>query len=217
MSKIKAVLFDYDGTLMDTNNIILESWQHTFRAIKGQEHPEKELYATFGEPLSYTMERFFPGEDVDRCVEIYRNYQLDHYQKLIEMFPGMVELVKDLKDRGYLTGVVTSRLPSTTFQGLDKYGLTPYFDAVVTCADTDKHKPDPEPALLCLEKLGVQPSEAVMIGDTTYDILCGKRAGVKSGLVGWSVAYTEELLQGETKPDFIMNTAEELYRELEAG
>lgn len=211
MGQIKAVLFDYDGTLMDTNRIILESWQHTFRTVRGKEHPEEELYKTFGEPLHDTMEKFFHGEDVERCIDIYRDYQVSFYREKIEMFPGMEELVKELKRRGYLTAVVTSRLPETTRQGLEKYGLTPYFDVVITCADTTKHKPDPEPVFICTKKLEIAPCEALMVGDTTFDILCGKRAGTKTVLAGWSVAYTQEQrIDSETKPDHIIERAEDL-------
>lgn len=215
MSEIKAVMFDYDGTLMDTNHIIIESWQHTFREIKGTEHPVEELYATFGEILHDTMARFFPDEDVARCVEIYRDYQLNCYRELIEMFPGMAEVVKELKHQGYLTGIVTSRLPGTTYQGIEKYGLSPYFDVVVTCADTDKHKPDPAPALLAIERFGVGPEESLMVGDTTYDILCGKRAGAKTAMVSWSAACQAETVTGEAEPDFIVKEAGDILRIVE--
>ncbi|WP_130861348.1 HAD-IA family hydrolase [Bacilliculturomica massiliensis] len=211
MKNIKAVLFDYDGTLMDTNNIIIESWQHTFRTVKGVEKPEAELYCTFGEILHDTMERFFPDEDVEKCVDIYRSYQVDCYEKLIELFPGMQETVRQLKKRGVKTAIVTSRLLRTTMQGVDKYGLADCFDTIVTCDDTEKHKPDPDPALLAIRRLGIQPEEALMVGDTVYDIVCGNRAGAKTALVSWSAACGEaRALCGEEKPDFIIDRAEEL-------
>ena len=213
MGQIKAVLFDYDGTLMDTNDIILESWQHTFRRLTGEECPEEKLYPTFGEPLRDTMKAFFPEEDTDACVAIYREYQSDFYHKEIRMFPGMKELIFELKQKGYLTALVTSRAPGSTAEGLKKYGLTDAFDAVVTCGDTDKHKPDPEPIFICTRKLCIEPREAMMVGDTTFDILCGKRAGTKTVLAGWSVAYTEEQkIAEETKPDYIIQKAADLLQ-----
>lgn len=218
MSKIKAVLFDYDGTLMDTNNIIVESWQHTFRQIEGKEHPVEEIYATFGEILHETMARFFPNENTERCVEIYRDFQVDCYEKMIEMFPGMAELVRRLKEKNFKTAIVTSRLPHTTMQGVNKYGLAPYFDTVVTCADTDKHKPDPEPALLAIQRLGIEPEEALMVGDTVYDIACGNRAGAKTVLVSWSAACNAEK-SGEhsedERPDFVAHSAEDILKAVE--
>lgn len=208
MKKVKAVMFDYDGTLMDTNEIIIESWNHTFRRMNKALRPVEELYATFGEPLYDTMKSFFPQEDTEACIHIYRSYQEDCYEKLILLFPGMEQLVRDLRQQGYLTAVVTSRLPATTMQGLEKYGLTDCFDAIVTCADTDKHKPDPEPVLVCARKLGIEASEAVMVGDTTFDLICGNRAGAKTVLVSWSAACGGGEPQGEAKPDFVADSAE---------
>ena len=213
MGKIKAVLFDYDGTLMDTNNIILESWQHTFRQIEGRERPEAEIYATFGEILHDTMKSFFPGRDTEECVRIYREYQEKCYKKLIEMFPGTKELVEELKKEGFLLALVTSRLPKSTAVGLEKYGLAELFDVVITCEDTDKHKPDPTPALLAIGRLGVSPDECLMVGDTVYDMQCGKRAGAQTVLVDWSFALSRERrkdLAGDARPDFIAGTAADI-------
>lgn len=215
MGKIKAILFDYDGTLMDTNHIILESWQHTFRQIEGKEHSEDEIYATFGEILHDTMEKFFPDRDTEECIKIYRGYQEKCYKRMIEMFPGTKELIQALKERGFLLALVTSRLPETTMEGLEKWGLTDSFDAVVTCADTDKHKPDPMPALIAISRLGVKPEECLMVGDTVYDMQCGKRAGARTILVGWSFVLGEKRrgeLAGDAKPDFIAEQASDILR-----
>ena len=208
---IKAVLFDFDGTIFDTNKLIIESWQQVFRVMTGSETDEAKLKATFGEPLLITMERWFPGES-ERLVDIYRNHQKDIYFKMIELYPGMAELIKKLKALGYMNAVVTSRLTSSTINTLDKFDLTKYFDVIVTCDDTDKHKPDPEPALVALEKLGIKADEAIMIGDSHFDVLCAQNAGVKAVLVGWSEAASVTLNGGEInyKPDYIIEKAEDL-------
>lgn len=211
MSKIKAVLFDFDGTIFDTNKLIIASWQEVFRVKKGEKADETMIKATFGEPLLITMERFFPGE-AEECVEIYRNYQKDIYFEQIEIYPGMSELIKKLKTERFKTAVVTSRLTSSTVDTLRKFDLIQYFDAVITCDDTDKHKPDPAPALLALNKLEVSSDEAVMIGDSHFDVLCAQNAGVKAVLVGWSEAasVTSGSAEFDYKPDFVINTPSEL-------
>ncbi|MBQ9973004.1 MAG: HAD-IA family hydrolase [Firmicutes bacterium] len=208
---IKAVLFDFDGTIFDTNKLIIESWQEVFRTMTGKEGDVDKIKATFGEPLLITMERWFPGES-ERLVKIYREYQKDIYFKMIEAYPGMPELIKKLKALGYMNAVVTSRLTSSTINTLDKFDLTKYFDVIVTCDDTDKHKPDPEPALVALRKLGISADEAVMIGDSHFDVLCAQNAGVKAVLVGWSEAAAVTLGGGEIdyKPDYIIEKAEDL-------
>jgi len=215
MAKINTVLFDFDGTIMDTNNLILESWQHTFRTVEGKERAAEDILETFGEPLNITMGKLLPQVAVEEGVKIYRSYHHDRFTELIEVFPGIPELLAELKQRGYKTGVVTSRLRNTTELGLKTYDMEQYFDTVVTCDDTDKHKPDPEPVNIALERLGAKPEEAIMVGDSMFDILCAKNAGVTSAMVGWALAISDEDKTGENQPDYILEKAEDLLTILE--
>ncbi|NCB42436.1 MAG: HAD family hydrolase [Clostridia bacterium] len=208
--KFKAVLFDFDGTIMNTNDIIIQSWQHTFKAIEGKERPIEEITPSFGEPLFVTMEKFFPGENTEAMVSTYRDYQRKVYTDQIDMFPGIAEVIKTLKKNGYMVAIVTSRLWESTTQGLYKFDIAHMFDAVVSAEDTTVHKPDPAPCLICLEKLGVKPEEAIFVGDSKFDVLCAKNAGVKSVLVGWSICVTEEQKDGLYKPDYFIEKPEEL-------
>lgn len=210
MSKIDTVLFDFDGTVMNTNDVIINSWQHTFRTLENREEDEAKIIATFGEPLQVTMEKLFPNVPVEESIQVYRSYHYDNFGELISLFPGMKELIAELKKRGYKLGMVTSRLRRTTEQGMEKYGIMEYFDTVVTADDTDKHKPDPEPINIALEKLGSVPEKSIMLGDTMFDILCAKNAGVKSVLVSWAMAVTEEDKNGPNRPDYIIDKAEDL-------
>jgi len=215
MAKINTVLFDFDGTIMDTNTVILQSWQHTFRTVEGRERPVEEIIGTFGEPLSVTMEKVLPQIPVDEGIQIYRSYHYDHFTELIEVFPGMLDLLEELKKRGYKTAIVTSRLRHTTEIGLQKYDMKRYFNAIVTCDDTDRHKPDPEPVNIALERLGSKPEEAIMVGDSMFDIICSRKAGVKAALVSWALAVNDEDKYGENAPDYILEKAEDLIRILE--
>ena len=123
MTKIDTVLFDFDGTIMNTNKVIINSWQHTFKIIEGKEGSEEEILKTFGEPLEITMARFFPEMPVQEAVRIYRSYHYDNFESMIELFSGMRELLTELKDRDFKTGIVTSRLRNTTEQGLEKFDI----------------------------------------------------------------------------------------------
>jgi len=210
MEKINTVLFDFDGTLMDTNEVILGSWQHTFKAFEGRERPAGEILKTFGEPLTTTIVKLLPNVNVEEAVDIYRSFQRDKFGKMIRLFPGMPELLAALQSQGYKLGIVTSRLTGTTMQGLEKYDIKKHFDAVVTFDDTKKHKPDPDPVFCALEKLGSTAEEAIMLGDSKFDVLCARNAGVKSVLVGWSLAASEEDRTGENAPDYIIESADEL-------
>ena len=209
MSKIKAVLFDFDGTIMDTNAIILGSWKHTFNTVLGRDPVQEEIVKTFGEPLEITMGKLFPDRDTHEMVETYRSYQRHIYQQDITMFPGMKEAVTELKARGYKVAIVTSRLWESTQQGLYKFDITDMIDAVVSAEDTTIHKPDPTPCLLCLEKLGIGPEEALMVGDSKFDILCARNAGVESCLVSWTISVSEELRK-ELAPEYYITEASQL-------
>ena len=212
MSSIDTVLFDFDGTVMNTNDVILRSWQHTFRTLENREEDTEVLLKTFGEPLETTMKKFFPDVPTEEAIKVYRSFHYDNFGDLISVFPGMDELIAEVYRRGYKLGLVTSRLYNTTMQGLEKFDLKKYFDVVVTANDTTKHKPDPEPVNITLEKLGSKPESSIMLGDTLFDILCAQNAGVKSVLVAWSLALkgkTKEEL-GDAAPDYILEKPEEL-------
>ncbi len=205
-----TVLFDFDGTLMDTTDVIVGSWQHTFVTLTGKEGDLKKIYRTFGEILRDSMVKMFPDNDPDEAVEIYRSYHRDNFGERIKVFPGMRGLLAKLKSQGIRTALVTSRAYVTALEGLESYELLDYFDVLVTCDDTDRHKPDPEPVNIALDKLGSKPENALMIGDSMYDIMCARNAGVRSVLVGWQLAVTPEEINGENGPDYTVETAEEI-------
>lgn len=211
MNKINTILFDFDGTVMDTNELILCSWQHTFKTITGKEGNVDLINKTLGETLAKSMRDFFPEFPLEEGIEIYRGYQTGDFADIISPFPGMIELIKGLKAKGYKTAVVTSRLRRTTMEGLEKYGLDKIFDAIVTMEDCSKHKPDPEPALIALEKLDSKREETMMIGDSKYDIGCANNAGVTSVLVGWTVAIYDKDKEDLFRPDYTIEKAEDVF------
>ena len=209
--KKNTILFDFDGTIMDTNGLIINSWQHTFRTIEGSERPEREIIATLGEPLALSMKNLLPNVSIEYAIELYRNYQHGNFSDEISVYQGMVNDIKNLNHMGYKMGIVTSRMTNTTIQGLDKFGLTECFEAIVTCDHTTKHKPDPEPVYIALDKLSSKPYESLMIGDTKFDILCAKNAGVDSVLVDWAFALPESERIGDVLPKYVIKSADDIF------
>ncbi|MDD2215553.1 MAG: HAD-IA family hydrolase [Eubacteriales bacterium] len=216
MKNIRTILFDFDGTIMNTNDLIIQSWQHTFRTVEGKERPVGDIVRTFGEPLWITMEKQLPQLTPDEGITIYRSYLRQHLADMIYPFPGMVELIKKLKEQKYLTGLVTSRTKDTTYECMNRFDIASYFDCIVSCDDTDKHKPDPEPLFIALEKLSAKPQESIMVGDSMFDILCAKNAGVQSILVGWQMTLSREEINGPEGPDFTIEKPEDLLDMLTA-
>ena len=186
------VVFDFDGTVLNTNEIIIDSWQAVFRRYTGSEGDEKVIFSSFGEPLYATMRKFFPDEDVEEAVRTYREYQVANYSGKVHLFPGLEELVRDLRDRGYSTSVVTSRTKVSTEAYMEQFGIRDLFDVIITCDDVQEHKPDPAPLNKALELLGALPEEAIMLGDSKYDIGCANNAGVDSVLVTWGHEADQE-------------------------
>lgn len=217
MKKINTILFDFDGTIMDTNEVILNSWDHVFNMILGHDADREEMLVHFGEPLELSMKNFFgaEGDTVKEYVDIYRSYQQDNFIDDIHLFEGVPEMLEILKNSGYTVALVTSRQKGTTMQCVEKFDLGRYFDMIITANDCSKHKPDPQPINITLEKLGKQPGEAVMLGDTYMDLGCAKNAGVTSILAGWSMALPPEKATGEAAPDYVLKSADKMLELLD--
>ena len=211
---IDTVLFDFDGTIMDTNDVIIGSWQHVYKTLRGKEGDLTYILATFGEPLEYSMETSFPEVSKEESVKIYRDWQKDHFLDMIHLFPGVEEMLAEVKARGYRTGIATSRLSESLHRALSHFDLYKYFDAIVAVEDIEEAKPAPDTIYKVLDKLNAHPENAIMVGDSRLDILCARNAGVPSILVGWSATLAgktkEDFAPGEA-PDFIIQKPEELF------
>ena len=206
---INTILFDFDGTVINTNDVVTDAWQHTYKHYLGHEMPVEHIEKTFGEPLLLSMEREFPGVPAIESATIYRNRQAEMAEKLVRLFPNIVEMLQAVKEAGYKTCVVTSRTRETTLYYMNQFGITEYFDELVSCDDTTIHKPNPEPALLGLEKVDAKAEEAVMVGDSPYDMLCANNAGVKTVLVEWRAKGNDDKLK-ECHVDYVIENPMDL-------
>lgn len=211
---INTVLFDFDGTLINTNDVIVAAWQHTYRKYLGHEMPLEHITRCFGEPLLLTMAREFPAVPPEESAEVYRTHQREMADELVRLFPQTEEMLRSVRDAGYKIGVVTSRTADSTKFYMDKFGIAGYFDAIVSCDDTDKHKPDPEPVLLGLAKLNASREEAIMVGDSFFDIRCANNAGVSTVLVDWRITGSDDKL-ADCRVDYRLAEPLDMIRVLE--
>ena len=215
IKKYKAFLFDYDGTLIDTNQRIVDSWDHMFFKHFGQHITGDEVKWTFGIVLRDAIEeeirrRGITGCDIDELVASYREYQIPKCPTPAPPFEGIAEALRGLKERGAKLCIVTSRGYATCVAGLEEYGILDCFDAFVAAETTDIHKPLPEPALIGCSMLGVEPREALMIGDSLFDLHCGCSAGCDTGFVTWSFATPLETAVKEGAPTYIIDHPSDL-------
>lgn len=204
---IKAVLFDLDGTLINTNELIIESFQHAFREHFKKEISREEVILTFGEPLRGAMLKY-DENNVDEMLSIFRKHNESRHDELAEEYDGVYDGIIKLKEMGIKIALVTSKRKKMTERGLRLVRIYDLMDAVVTPEDTDKHKPFGEPAVKACEILGIVPSQAIMVGDSHNDILCGKDAGTLTCLVSYTALPLEKMMS--YGPDFIIDNVMEL-------
>ncbi|HSP48350.1 MAG TPA: pyrophosphatase PpaX [Clostridiaceae bacterium] len=211
---VKAVFFDLDGTVIDTNTLILESFRHTFRTRLHLDVPEETIYSFFGEPLHHSMSRF--DGDVDDLLSTYRTFNLEHHDAMVRPFEGTEETLKELKGMGLLLGIITSKRRMLAERGLEFFRLRDYFDVVITPEDTQEHKPTAAPLLKACEVLGIEdPRETVMVGDSSFDLLCGKNAKAKTVGVSYS-KISLDILEA-AGPDFMVDSLREIPGLIRSG
>lgn len=185
----KYYLFDADGTLFDTTAMIINCFRNTAKTYGLPIPDEKEIISNIGMTLRMQMEQYF-GKLSDTRFADYRAAHMAHqhtiYRDYLRLCPGVKEALRYLSEKDKVCAVVTSRMPQTLTVYLKETGIYNYFSVLITPEDTDKHKPEPEPALEALRHLGAKPEQALFIGDSLFDIECGSRAGIDTAFVTWS-------------------------------
>ena len=206
---IETVLFDLDGTIIDTNELIISSFMHVFE--KGPKGPltRDMIIPHMGTTLEYQLQTFSGLEKVDDLVPVYRSFNLSHHDEMVQPFPYVHEVVERLFNEGITMGIVTTKIRPTTLMTLEKFGLEKYMSTVVTVNDVEHPKPHPEPVLTAMERLGANPETTLMVGDSTVDMQSAKSAGARAAGVSWSLKG--EALLREHGADYILKDMRDLY------
>ncbi|MBD1381450.1 pyrophosphatase PpaX [Metabacillus arenae] len=207
--KINTLLFDLDGTLINTNELIIESFLNTLNTYYPERYKREDVLPFIGPPLYET----FTGIDATRVQEMidaYRKYNHEQHDVLVTEFETVYETVQMLHEKGFKLGIVTTKLRDTVNMGLKLTKLDQFFDVVVTLDDVENAKPHPEPVLLALKQLGSSPEEAIMVGDNHHDIVSGKNAGTQTAGVAWTIKG-QEYLAGY-KPDYMLGKMSDLLK-----
>jgi pyrophosphatase PpaX len=204
-----TLLFDLDGTLIDSIDLILRSYRHTMRIHRREEPGDDVWMEGLGTPLWVQFRRWTTDEaEIHAMVETYRAYNLAHHDELVHPYDGVVEQVLRLDAGGKTLGLVTSKMRGGALKGLRLAGLEAAFDVVVGADEVTNPKPHPEPVLLALERLGRRPADAVFIGDSRHDIECGRAAGVKTAAVLWGPFDRDHL--EDLDPDYWLERPSDL-------
>ena len=203
-----VVLFDFDGTVVDSGAIILASMRHATRAVLGQEYRDEELLQAVGGPGLEAQMAVFAPDRVDELVRVYRAHNEPLHDEL-EACLGMEDVLVRLHERGRRLGIVTAKRRSTVELAFARVPIAHLFETVVGGDETERHKPDPQPLLLAAQRLGVEPQTCTYVGDSPFDIRAAKQAGMSSVAVTWGRIHDRTRLEAEG-PDAIADTAEEL-------
>jgi pyrophosphatase PpaX len=225
-NKINLILFDFDGTLVNTTPLILRSFQATWDRVFGFVYDDIQYIKTFGMLLPKAMrqlieqsireERIAPPVDLApyldaKCEEltlVYRSFNQQWHDVMIEPFDGVEETLSELRVRGYRLGVVSSKMRAGVCRGLDAYQMKELFQVIIAGDDCENHKPHPEPLLRALEATGTAQNEAVYVGDSTHDILAGRAARIRTAAAAWGPFPRIDL--ESLKPDYLLNRPDDL-------
>ncbi len=204
---ITHILFDFDGTLMDTNDLIVESLRQSAIRFRGTDIGDEELQQILGKPLSIQMHELDDAHG-DEMEAFYRTYYRERRDEYTKEFDGIREMLDTLLEMGIKMGIVSNKGTPGIQHGLTSFDMHKYFGSAISADDVIKRKPDPEGIFKALEELDGKVENTLFIGDSVHDIESGKRAGAKTILVGWTILDKKRLM--EASPDHVVETPDEI-------
>lgn len=207
---IQTVLFDLDGTIIDTNELIISSFLHALDGKTETPYTRELIIPHMGRPLIDQLKLFSGREQVDDLLQAYFDFNVGKHDEMAVEFPHVKEVIPRLHAAGIRLGVVTTKRRVTAEMGIALLGLKPYMDVVITIDDVIKPKPDPEGVLRALRLLNAEPGASLMVGDSQYDIQAGHNAGIRSAGVAWSMKG--ETFLNQFQPDYMLQDMKDLLK-----
>lgn len=191
---VKALLFDFDGTLLDTNELIIQTFMHVLEEKFPGQYSPKDCINFIGPSLRQSFTEIAP-DMVDELVASYRKWNIEHHDELVTQYDGVVSTLQQLHAQGIRLAIVSTKRVDMIERGLKVLGVGHLFEHIIGFDSVQHVKPHPEPILLALEKLQVAKEDVIMIGDNSHDIEAGHNAGVKTAGVAWTFKGEDYLKQ----------------------
>lgn len=210
MPTLRTVLFDLDGTLIDSIRLILDSYHHALATHGLPPRTDEEWLRGVGTPLRAQFAPWADTPGIEALIATYRDYNLTHHDACVTAYPGVTDAVRAVKAAGMATGLVTSKNRSGALRGLRLCGIEEIMDVIVGADDVQNPKPHPEPVLRAMELLGADPGSTVYVGDSTHDMESGRAAGVWTAAVLWGPFGRPDLER--TDPDYWLERPADLMR-----
>ncbi|ACL70665.1 HAD family hydrolase [Halothermothrix orenii] len=208
---IKGIIFDFDGTLFNTNDLIKESFSYSLKKVLNRDLEEGELREIWGEPLEDQM-KYFNKKKWSDLVDTYRKFYHDH-TGMMDTFPGALKTVRQLHNLGYKLAILTNKGKRGLIEGLQEFGMLEDIDFYLSKDDVNRSKPHPEGFVKIMERFDLNPEELLMVGDSPSDIIGGKNAGLKTVLVSYTYYEMEDMIALE--PDYVIDHLEEVIELVE--
>jgi pyrophosphatase PpaX len=209
MPAIRTVLFDLDGTLIDSVRLILDSYHHTLAAHGLPPRSDEEWLAGVGTPLAVQFAAWHDDpQTLEALIATYREYNLKHHDRMVTVYPGVVQVVRALKEDGIATGLVTSKNRAGALRGLTLVQLETLMDVMVCADEVENPKPHPEPVEKAVRLLSADPSTTLYVGDSIHDMRAGRAAGVRTAAVLWG-PFGRSHLEG-AQPDYWLERPDDL-------
>jgi pyrophosphatase PpaX len=216
MTRLQTALFDLDGTLIDSIRLILDSYHHTLTQHNLPARSDEEWLRGVGTPLHVQFSEWRESPEIlEAMIVTYREYNLKHHDRMVTVYPGVIEAVREVKAAGIQTGLVTSKNRLGALRGLKLVGLEALMDVLVCCDEVTNPKPHPEPVEKAVELLGANPATTVYVGDSIHDMNSGRAAGVRTAAALWGPFGRSHL--ESTNPDYWLETPSDLVKLLGVG
>lgn len=214
MPRPQLILFDLDGTLIDSVRLILDSYHHTLRSHGLPVRTDEEWLRGLGTPLTVQFSDWgHDAEKLQALIATYREYNLEHHDRMVTVYPGVVDAVKAIREAGVRTGLVTSKNRNGALRGLGLAGLTEMMDVLVCADEVTNPKPHPEPVEKAVKLLGGNVIETIYVGDSIHDMQSGRAAGVRTAAALWGPFGRSHLIGAS--PDYWLDSPADLPRLLE--
>lgn len=211
MAGLKAILFDNDGTLVDTRELILANFREATQQVLGRVYSDEQYLAKVGQPIMVQVKDFSDDPDVqDELVRVFRASNSRLHDGMISAFPGTQVALGQLEKAGFEQGLVTSKRRVVAWGGLELLGLSSFMTCAVGSEDTTRYKPNPDPIEYGCRLLNVSPEECLYVGDAPFDVQAGRAAGCRTAAVTWGM-FSEKRLLSEN-PSVLCRSWDEVIR-----
>jgi pyrophosphatase PpaX len=211
MPELTTALFDLDGTLIDSIRLILDSYHHTLSRHNLPARTDEEWLRGVGTPLHIQFSAWQESPEIlEAMIATYRAFNLEHHDRMVAIYPGVLDVVREIKAAGVQTGLVTSKNRHGAVKGLKLVGLEALMDVLVCADEVANPKPHPEPVEKAVALLGANPTTTVYVGDSIHDMHSGRAAGVRTAAALWGPFKRPHLESAE--PDYWLERPADLVR-----